>query len=98
MIKLSEEIAELMATAVGSGFYQGLVYLWPLIAVHLDAGHLAEAVAAARQLLRTARPRLSGDLESALAEADQAWDRGQPGRARPAGRRGNAGPRADSIC
>ena len=81
VIKLSQEITELMAAAVGSGFYQGLIYLWPLIAVHLDAGHLAEAVAAARQLLRTARPRLSGDLESALAEADQAWDRGQPGRA-----------------
>lgn len=81
VIKLSEQIAELMATAVGSGFYQGLIYLWPLIAVHLDAGHLAEAVAAARQLLQTARPRLSGDLESALAEAGQAWDRGQPGRA-----------------
>ena len=75
-----------MATADDPGSYQGLVYPWPLVAAHLDAGDVAEAVAAARQLLQTARPRLSGDLESALAEADQAWDRGQPGRAvaRPA--------------
>ena len=98
VITLSDEVAELMAATVGSGFYQGLIYLWPLIAVHLDAGQLAEAVAAARQLLRTARPRLTGDLESALAEAGQAWDRGQrrPGPG-AAGRRRGAGPRAGLL-
>jgi class 3 adenylate cyclase/tetratricopeptide (TPR) repeat protein len=78
VIKLSDEIAELMATTVGSGFYQGLIYLWPLIAVHLDAGHVAEAVAAGRQLLHAARPRLSGDLESAVEAASTAWDQGRP--------------------
>ena len=82
VITLSDEVAELMATTVGSGFYQGLIYLWPLTAVRLDAGQLAEAVAAARQLLRAARPRLTGDLESALAEAGQAWDQGDAARAR----------------
>ena len=41
VIRLSDEIQALMATTVGSGFYQGLIYLWPLIAVHLDAGHVA---------------------------------------------------------
>ena len=81
VIRLSEEVAELMAATAGSGFYQGLIYLWPLLAVHLDAGHVAEAVAAGRQLLRNARPRLPADLESPLAEACQAWDRGQPGLA-----------------
>ena len=40
-------------------------------------------MAAARQLLRAAAaPWLTGDLESALAEAGQAWDRGQAARAR----------------
>jgi hypothetical protein len=53
----------------------------PLLAVHLDAGQVAEAVAAGRQLLHNARPRLPADLESPLAEACQAWDPGQPGLA-----------------
>ena len=43
VIKLSDEIAELMETPVGSGFYQELLYLWPLIAVHLEVGQVAEA-------------------------------------------------------
>ena len=78
VIKLSEEIAGLMASTIGSGFYQGLIYLWPLIAVHLDTGNVAGAVAAGRQLLQAARPRLPGDLESVMAAASGAWDQGQP--------------------
>jgi hypothetical protein len=81
VIKLSAEIPALMAAAVGSGFYQGLVYLWPLLAVHLDTGQMAEAVAVGRQLLQAARPPLTCDLESSLEEACQAWDLGQPGLA-----------------
>ena len=50
MITLSGEIAELMAATVRLGFYHGLVHLWPLIAVHLDAGHVAGAVAVSRQI------------------------------------------------
>jgi len=78
VIKLSEEIAGLMASTVGSGFYQGLIYLWPLIAVHLETGNVAGAVAAGRQLLQAARPPLPGDLESVVAAASRAWDQGQP--------------------
>jgi hypothetical protein len=78
VIKLSEEIAGLMATTVGSGFYQGQMYLWPLLAVHLDTGNVAGAMAAGRQLLRAARPRLPGDLESMVTAASRAWDQGQP--------------------
>ncbi len=81
VIKLSDEITGLMATTVGSGFYQGLIYLWPLIAVHLDTGNVAGAIAAGRQLLQAARPRLSGDLESVVEAASGAWEQGQPGRA-----------------
>ena len=61
VLKLSDEIAALMETPVGSGFYQELLYLWPLIAVHLEASQVAEAVAAGRQLLHASRPPLCGD-------------------------------------
>ena len=78
VIKLSDEIAELMETPVGSGFYQELLYLWPLIAVHLEVGQVAEAEAAGRQLLHASRPPLCGDLKSVVEAASTAWDHGQP--------------------
>ena len=83
VIKLSGEIAELMAGTARLGFYHGLIYLWPLIAVHLEAGHVGGAVAVSRQIPQYAQYAqwLPGDLESALEEAGQAWDRGQPGLA-----------------
>jgi tetratricopeptide (TPR) repeat protein len=77
VLQLSDEIAELMATD-DPGTCQGLVYLWPLIAVHLDAGHLAGAVAAGRLLLRAPRPALPHDIKSAVQAASTAWDQGQP--------------------
>ena len=78
VITLSDELAELMAATVGSGFSRGLVYLWPLIAVHLDTGNVAGAVAAGRQLLQPGRLPLPDDLESAVDAASRAWDQGQP--------------------
>ena len=78
VITLTDEIPVLMAATIGSGFYQGLIYLWPLIAVHLDTGNVAGAMAAGRQLLQAARPRLDGDLESVVEAASRAWDQGQP--------------------
>jgi tetratricopeptide (TPR) repeat protein len=78
VITLSDELAELMAATVASGFSQGLVYLWPLIAVHLDTGNVAGAVAAGRQLLKPGRLPLPDDLESAVDAASRAWDQGQP--------------------
>ena len=78
VITLSDELAELMAATVGSGFSQGLVYLWPLIAVHLETGNVAGAVAAGRQLLQPGRLPLPDDLESALDAASRSWDQGQP--------------------
>ena len=55
VIKLSEEIAALMTGTADAGIYHGLVHLWPLVAVHLEAGHLAEAVAASPPAHRTTR-------------------------------------------
>jgi len=73
VVALSEEIAEHAAT-----FSTGWVYLWPLIAVRLDGGDLAAAVACARQLLDPAQQRLPDDLESVVEAACLAWDDGEP--------------------
>ncbi len=80
VITLSGQIAELIAGTARLGSYHGLVHGWPLIAVHLEAGHVAAAVAVSRQIPQYV-PWLPGDLESALAEARQAWDQGQAGLA-----------------
>src|SRR6266536_488040 len=77
VIKLSEEIATLIAGAPDVAIYYGPVHLWPLVAVHLEAGHLAGAVAASRQLPDYAQPLPAG-LEAALTAATRAWDQDQP--------------------
>ena len=85
VIKLAEEIATLMTGIPDAGIYYGPVHLWPLAAVHLDAGQLAEAVAATRRLRDYAQPPASqqgADLDAALAAASQAWDQDQPDLAR----------------
>jgi tetratricopeptide (TPR) repeat protein len=81
VIKLSEEIAAVMTGPPDVGIYYGPVYLWLLVAVHLEAGHLAEAVAASRQL-HDYTQRLPAGLEAALTAASQAWDQDQPELAR----------------
>jgi hypothetical protein len=48
--------------------------------VHLEAGHLAEAVAATRRLAD--HSQLPADLEATLTAASQAYDQDQPGLAR----------------
>lgn len=86
VIKLSEEIGTLMTGPIDVGLYYGPVYLWPLVAVHLEAGHVAGAVAAGRQLTDYAQPapadHRGADLEAALTAASQAWDQDQPEQAR----------------
>ena len=83
VITLSGEIAELIAGTGRLGFYHGLVHRWPLVAVHLETGHVASAVAVSRRIPENARYAqwLPSDLELVLEEAGQAWDRGQPGLA-----------------
>jgi hypothetical protein len=80
VIKLVEEIATLMTGAPDAGLYYGPVHLWPLAAVHLEAGHLAEAVAATRRL--QVDTQLPADLDSVLTAASQACGRDQPERTR----------------
>ena len=76
VIKLAEEIATLTTGTPDAGLYYGPVHLWPLAAVHLEAGHLAEAVAATRRLRD--HSQLPADLEAALTAASQACDQDQP--------------------
>jgi hypothetical protein len=82
VIKLSEEIETLMTGTRDVGIYYGPVHLWPLVAVHLEAGHLAEAVAASRQLpdyaQRLPADHKRADVGAALTAASRAWDAGQP--------------------
>src|SRR5206468_11389219 len=80
VIKLAEEIATLIPGTPDAGIYYGPVHLWPLAAVHLEAGHLAEAVAATRRLRDFTQ--FPADLEAALTAASQACDQDQPGLAR----------------
>src|SRR5690348_6349260 len=80
VIKLAEEITTLMTGTLDAGLYYGPVHLWPLAAVHLAAGHLAEAVTATRRLRD--HMQFPAGLEAALTAASQAWDAGQPDLAR----------------
>ena len=79
VIKLAEEIATLLTGTPDAGLYYGPVHLWPLAAVHLEAGHLAEAVAATRRLQDYTQ--LPAGLEAALTTASEAWDQDQPDQA-----------------
>jgi class 3 adenylate cyclase len=81
VIALSKQIVAQRA-ANGSVSRYGWVHLCPLLAVHLSAGNVAEAVAAGRQLLDPAQQRLADDLESTVAAACAAWDRGESELAR----------------
>ncbi len=72
-------------------FYPYNLALWPLAGAYLDAGQVHEAVGAARRLLEPSHARLPDELEAAVQEACEAWDRGEPGAGRPvAHRRGAA--------
>jgi DNA-binding SARP family transcriptional activator/tetratricopeptide (TPR) repeat protein len=79
VIKLAEEIATLTTGTPDAGLYYGPVHLWPLTAVHLEAGHLAEAVAATRRLRD--HTQLPANLEAALTAASRACDQDRPDQA-----------------
>ena len=56
------------------------VYLFPLLAARLQAGEIAEAVSAARQITDPSQQLLPDDLTVALAAACESWDQGDPAR------------------
>jgi class 3 adenylate cyclase/tetratricopeptide (TPR) repeat protein len=58
-----------------------MLCLWPLIAVCLSAGQVAEAVEAGRQLLTPPQIRFPDELESLLGGVVAEWDGGERDRA-----------------
>jgi predicted ATPase len=81
VIKLAGEIAAAMTEPQYPWAYHGLLHQWPLVAAHLDAGDVAAAIAAARDLPRYAPP-LPKDLADVIAAALAAWDAGDHAPAR----------------
>jgi tetratricopeptide (TPR) repeat protein len=85
VIRLSEELAKYAELGAPDAYHVAAgvtaykwIYLWPLIAARLDAGDVAAAVAAGRQLLDPAQLWLPDELDSAVVAACQAWDEGEP--------------------
>ena len=76
VIDLANEALDLWRSTVVSYSWYWLC-LWPLIAVHLDAGRVTEAVEASRQLVVPPQQRLPDELESLVVSAAAAWDAGQ---------------------
>ena len=52
------------------------LYIWPLVAVRLQGGKVAQAVTAARELLEPSQHRLPDELQSLVESAWLSWDRG----------------------
>ena len=76
VIARSGEVEHLQQAHDLAGSHDLWVRLWPLVAVHLDAGRVAQAVDAARELLGPTGPRLPGDLRAELEAAATAWEAG----------------------
>ncbi len=72
---LARSALEIWGTTVVS-FSWYWICLWPLVAVRLHTGRLAEAVAAGRQMLAPPQQRFPDELETLLESATTAWDRG----------------------
>jgi tetratricopeptide (TPR) repeat protein len=77
VIALVGRIAELSLGTLVSGARYRWVALFPLIAARLQAGDVADAVAAARQIVDPAQQLLPDELMAALDIALAAWDGGE---------------------
>jgi tetratricopeptide (TPR) repeat protein len=73
VVTLAAEALKLWETTVVSYSWYWLC-LWPLIAVRLANGQVAEALEASRQLLVPPQQRLPDELESMVQNAIGAWD------------------------
>jgi class 3 adenylate cyclase len=76
-LALGAQALELWEAGPQSWSFQCLA-LWPLAGAHLDAGHIAEAVGAARRLLEPTQARLPDELDAAVQAACGAWDNADP--------------------
>jgi hypothetical protein len=77
VVRLAAEIGQHELSTFGSGAVYRWVYLFPLLAVRLQAGEIDAAVAAARGLIDPTQMRLPDDLTAALAAACGSWADGK---------------------
>jgi class 3 adenylate cyclase/tetratricopeptide (TPR) repeat protein len=77
VVRLADEVLQLSGSDLGEDIHTNWVFLWPLVAVHLHAERVAEAVAASRLMLDPSQQQLPDELESILQAASAAWDRGR---------------------
>jgi class 3 adenylate cyclase/tetratricopeptide (TPR) repeat protein len=75
-LAMAGEALDIWATSVVSYSWYWIC-LWPLIAVRLERGLVAEAVAASRQLLEPPQQRLPDELEASLVTVGELWDAGR---------------------
>jgi ATP/maltotriose-dependent transcriptional regulator MalT len=80
-IELARRALERGSSVVGDSGFQFLA-LWPLVGAHLELGQLEEALAAARRMLDPSQARLPDELEAALHEACESWERADAALAR----------------
>ncbi len=76
VVRFGEEALQLWRTTIVSYSWYWLC-LWPIIAVRLRSGQIAESIDAGRRLLAPPQQRLPDDLESLLQEAGAAWDQNE---------------------
>jgi hypothetical protein len=79
VVALANEALEQWRTT--TGWPAHAVYwvgLWPIVTACLGTGHIAEAVAAGRQMLARPQPQLPDELELLLGSAAMAWDQDEP--------------------
>ena len=78
VVRLVAEIKKYDRSTLGTSAMYEWMYLFPLLAARLQAGEIAEAVAAARQIIDPSQQVLPDDLTAALAAACESWDQGDP--------------------
>jgi class 3 adenylate cyclase/tetratricopeptide (TPR) repeat protein len=76
VLVLAKEALDLWGTVVTTYPFKWSC-LWPLIAVHLAAGQVVEAVDASRRLLIPTQLHLPDELEALLESAQAAWTAGE---------------------
>ena len=81
LVMLADEAAFLWRNALGSLTFCKWLYLWPLVALHLDGRNVALAVTAGREMLHPSQQRFPDGLEQILTSACAAWDNGNAGTA-----------------
>ncbi|HEY0934583.1 MAG TPA: AAA family ATPase [Trebonia sp.] len=74
VIRLTTEIRESTRPALGSAAMHRWVYLFPLLAAHLEGGQLGQAVATVRQVIDPSQQWLPDDLTTAIVRACESWD------------------------